>query len=184
MGADLGIYVQDSWTIKRLTLNPGVRWEYFNVVGQRDGGRRRALRGLRARSERDPNVPNWNNIAPRFGAGLRPDGRCQDGAEIRRQQVQSQLHDGLREPLQPDGAPDRHAQLVGLRLHSRHVDVLTAVAADQSRQHRAGQRDRAQQQSATSASPRRAMPTRTSSRPYDIEYTWRLSRARCVRALP
>ena len=27
MNRDLGIYVQDSWTIKRLTLNPGVRFE-------------------------------------------------------------------------------------------------------------------------------------------------------------
>src|SRR5712691_5246050 len=30
MNADLGLYVQDSWTLKRLTINPGLRWEYFN----------------------------------------------------------------------------------------------------------------------------------------------------------
>jgi hypothetical protein len=28
---DMGIYAQDTWTIKRLTLNPGVRWDYFNA---------------------------------------------------------------------------------------------------------------------------------------------------------
>src|SRR5205823_13294279 len=27
--ADLGIYGQDSWTMKRLTVNYGARWEYF-----------------------------------------------------------------------------------------------------------------------------------------------------------
>src|SRR5205823_2371547 len=32
-GADMkevGLYVQDSWTIKRLTLNPGIRFDYLN----------------------------------------------------------------------------------------------------------------------------------------------------------
>src|SRR5207302_1449581 len=34
MKADLGVYVQDSWTLKRLTINPGLRWEYFNSAIQ------------------------------------------------------------------------------------------------------------------------------------------------------
>jgi len=34
MGADLGFYLQDSWTLKRLTINPGVRFEYFNSSAQ------------------------------------------------------------------------------------------------------------------------------------------------------
>ena len=29
--ADVGVYLQDTWTIKRLTLNPGVRVEWFNA---------------------------------------------------------------------------------------------------------------------------------------------------------
>src|SRR5262245_65656934 len=28
--ADLGLFVQDQWTVKRLTLNYGVRFDYFN----------------------------------------------------------------------------------------------------------------------------------------------------------
>ena len=28
--AELGIYAQDKWTLKRLTLNLGVRYDYFN----------------------------------------------------------------------------------------------------------------------------------------------------------
>ena len=31
LNADLGLYLQDSWTINRLTLNPGVRVEYFSA---------------------------------------------------------------------------------------------------------------------------------------------------------
>src|SRR5258708_9625103 len=28
--ADLGVYAQDTWTIKRLTVNAGLRWDYLN----------------------------------------------------------------------------------------------------------------------------------------------------------
>ena len=28
--ADMGFYVQDTWTRKRLTLSGGVRWDHFN----------------------------------------------------------------------------------------------------------------------------------------------------------
>src|SRR5215471_7805652 len=31
LNADLGVFVQDTWTHKRLTLTPGIRWEYFNA---------------------------------------------------------------------------------------------------------------------------------------------------------
>ena len=27
--ADIGIFAQDAWTLHRLTLNYGARWEYF-----------------------------------------------------------------------------------------------------------------------------------------------------------
>jgi outer membrane receptor protein involved in Fe transport len=28
--ADLGLYAQDTWTLKRLTINAGIRWDYLN----------------------------------------------------------------------------------------------------------------------------------------------------------
>jgi len=66
MNADLGVYIQDSWTHKRLTINPGLRWEYFNssieAMAVEPG------RFVPARSFSEvPNVPNWKNIAPRVG---------------------------------------------------------------------------------------------------------------------
>ena len=30
LNADLGVFAQDAWTLRRLTVNAGVRWEYFN----------------------------------------------------------------------------------------------------------------------------------------------------------
>jgi len=65
MKADLGLYVQDSWTVKRLTINPGLRWEYFN-----SGIEAKAVEAGRfvpARSFGETaDVPNWKNVAPRF----------------------------------------------------------------------------------------------------------------------
>jgi len=63
---DLGIYGQDQWTLKRLTINAGLRWEAVNAqvpeqtspAGRFVDARQFAL---------TPDVPNWRNIAPRFG---------------------------------------------------------------------------------------------------------------------
>ena len=66
MGADLGLYVQDSWTLKRLTINPGLRFEYFNASSQPKAVE--AGRFVPARSFAEiPDIPNWKDLAPRFG---------------------------------------------------------------------------------------------------------------------
>jgi len=65
MGADFGLYVQDSWTLRRLTINPGLRWEHFNSSVQPmsvEGGRFVPLRTFGEIKD----VPDWNDIAPRF----------------------------------------------------------------------------------------------------------------------
>ena len=35
--ADLGVYVQDTWTVKRMTVNAGLRWDYLNNKVARAG---------------------------------------------------------------------------------------------------------------------------------------------------
>ena len=65
--ADLGVWAQDSWTLKRLTLNPGVRLEYLKVsinAMEVEGGRFVGFRSYPAQQ----GIPNWFNITPRFGA--------------------------------------------------------------------------------------------------------------------
>jgi hypothetical protein len=64
--ADLGIYVQDTWTIKALTVNAGLRWDYLNnSVGAQDapGGTWIGPRHYDALS----NVPNYKDLSPRLG---------------------------------------------------------------------------------------------------------------------
>ena len=66
MKADLGVYIQDAWTLKRLTINPGLRWEYFNSAIQPKAVE--AGRFVTARSFGETeNVPNWRDLAPRLG---------------------------------------------------------------------------------------------------------------------
>ena len=64
--ADLGVYVQDTWTIKRLTINAGLRWDYLNnKVGAQDapGGTWIGPRHFDALND----VPNFNDLSPRLG---------------------------------------------------------------------------------------------------------------------
>ena len=64
--ADVGIYAQDSWTVNRLTLNYGARWEYFA-----SGIDREVSEGGRFTSAREfgpIDMPTWRSISPRFGA--------------------------------------------------------------------------------------------------------------------
>jgi hypothetical protein len=74
---DLGIYVQDSWTIKRLTLNPGVRVEWF-TSGMRDTVSKQGRFAPARFFVAQPDLPNWGpDYAPRFSAAydLFGDGR-------------------------------------------------------------------------------------------------------------
>jgi hypothetical protein len=66
INADLGVFAQDSWKYRRLTINPGIRFEYFNAEIQTmavEPGRFVGFRSYPAQT----NLPNWFNVAPRFG---------------------------------------------------------------------------------------------------------------------
>ena len=66
LNADLGVFVQDAWTVGRFTINPGVRFEYFNSstsARQVGAGRFVPARQFAERSD----VPNWKDVSPRFG---------------------------------------------------------------------------------------------------------------------
>jgi hypothetical protein len=66
MNADQGLYVQDSWTLGRFTINPGVRFEHFNSsIEARDLGAGRFV--PERHFDKRPDLPNWNDVAPRLG---------------------------------------------------------------------------------------------------------------------
>jgi hypothetical protein len=75
LDANLGVYVQDSWNLNKLTLNYGVRWDYIKqrVVGQP------AMSGRFANVAAfdDIVLPTWSNFSPRLSVvyDLKGDGK-------------------------------------------------------------------------------------------------------------
>jgi hypothetical protein len=67
VNSDLGFFVQDSWTMDRLTLNLGGRFDHFNASIPAESAA--ASTWIVARNFAEiPNVPNWNDWAVRFAA--------------------------------------------------------------------------------------------------------------------
>ena len=65
-GVNTGIYLQDSWTLGRVTINPGLRYERFvmSIPAQSAG----AGTWVPAREfAEQKNIVNWNTLSPRFG---------------------------------------------------------------------------------------------------------------------
>jgi hypothetical protein len=69
VNADLGLFVQETWTTRRLTLNPGLRYDYFNssIPDQTAPAGRfvpaRSFAGV-------DNLPNWKDVTVRMGAAF------------------------------------------------------------------------------------------------------------------
>lgn len=64
--ADLGIFAQDSWVFRRMTVNAGLRWEYFDAkvnAQTAPAGRFVPERSFAAVD----NMPHWKNWSPRLG---------------------------------------------------------------------------------------------------------------------
>jgi hypothetical protein len=72
VNADLGLYVMDTWHIKRLSITPGLRWEYEKSSilpstvnpGRFIGGRNFGL----VNCETNPGLGCWKTWSPRIGA--------------------------------------------------------------------------------------------------------------------
>jgi hypothetical protein len=63
---DLGLFVQDQWTVKRFTLNYGLRFDYFRAYVPEQSVP--AGRFVPAREfDRVDNVPEWTDLNPRLG---------------------------------------------------------------------------------------------------------------------
>ena len=76
LNRDVGVYLQDTWRINRLTANVGIRWETLNskvLAGNSGAGRFVPAREF----DEIVDVPDWNDIAPRMALvyDLKGDGR-------------------------------------------------------------------------------------------------------------
>jgi hypothetical protein len=67
VNSDLGSYVQDTWTMKRMTLNYGARFEHFNASVPAESSAASTWIGAR-NFPAIPDVPNWNDWAVRLAA--------------------------------------------------------------------------------------------------------------------
>jgi len=63
--ADLGIYVQDSWTLGRMTVTPGLRYDYFNTTSPAQSSS--AGRFVPARQFDAVPIPTFHDLSPRLG---------------------------------------------------------------------------------------------------------------------
>ena len=64
---DLGLYGQEQWTRKRLTVNAGLRFDYFNAFIPASHTEAVLYDGAHDYPQVD-NLPNWKDINPRLGA--------------------------------------------------------------------------------------------------------------------
>jgi hypothetical protein len=66
VNADLGIFAQDKWTLHRLTINYGLRFDYFNasIPAQREPASAFTPAHTFAAEN---NLPDWKDIDPRIG---------------------------------------------------------------------------------------------------------------------
>jgi hypothetical protein len=67
MNADLGLFLQDAWTMDKLTLNVGGRFDYFNAEVPALSAPASTWVPARERSA-TTNVPNWKDFAIRLAA--------------------------------------------------------------------------------------------------------------------
>jgi hypothetical protein len=68
LNSDIGLYIQDTWTLKRLTLNGGLRWSHLNASVTALSSPSGRFVPARSMTADIPDLPNWNSFAPRVQA--------------------------------------------------------------------------------------------------------------------
>lgn len=65
-GVNTGIYIQDSWHLGRVTINPGLRYERFVMSIPKQSAAAGTWVPAREFAAQN-NIVNWNTLSPRFG---------------------------------------------------------------------------------------------------------------------
>ena len=99
MNRNLGIFVQDSWKFRRLTLLGGLRWEDYQAsVGEQETGNGRFVP---ARYYRGESLPAWRGLAPRMGVTFDVFGDAKTALKFSVNKFQAAATGGLAIDLNP-----------------------------------------------------------------------------------
>ncbi len=97
--ADIGLYAQDTWTLNRLTINAGLRWEYMDAeVSASTSGQGRFVP---ERTFDAIPMPVWKDFAPRLGVVYDLFGNAKTALKFGVQPLQRVADHAVRGPLQP-----------------------------------------------------------------------------------
>ena len=141
MNKDLSLYAQDSWRLKRLTLNAGLRYESVNSQVDRTTSPLGRFVPERVQNE-VTNVPDWRDLAPRFQAVYDLFGTSQDRSEVLAQPLQPHADDGDCRRVQRALVGDERRDVGGCqpRRHRPGLPDLEQRGAHQLRVQHAGMR--------------------------------------------
>ena len=93
------LYAQDSWTFDRLTVNAGLRWEYFrsNIAEEVSG----AGRFVPDRAFGPEQMPVWKTLSPRVGAVYDLFGNAKTALKFSANRYQATYTDGVADGYNP-----------------------------------------------------------------------------------
>jgi len=105
LAGDWGLYGQDAWTWKRMTMSYGLRWEQFtSYVGQNGGQPEQSgvSRFIPANRTFGPEMmPRYRNWTPRFGIAYDVFGNAKTAIKFSANKYTAQLAAGLAEVVNP-----------------------------------------------------------------------------------
>ena len=98
---DLGLYAQDQWVINRLTLNYGVRFDYYNGLVPAQHIPPTQFVPFARDFDEVPDVPNWKDINPRLGASYDLFGNSRTALKVSLGRYVSAIGSDVTQPANP-----------------------------------------------------------------------------------